>query len=108
MVNEKELIKFEPNYPIPPGETLLETLEYLGMTQAELAKRTGRPKKTINEIIKGKIAITPETALQFEKVLGIPSSFWNNLQRNYEEMLAQQEENRRLQNRRGKALPFQG
>lgn len=40
----------QPNYAIPPGETLRETLETSGMTQVELADRTGRPKKTINEI----------------------------------------------------------
>ena len=58
------------------------------MTQAELSQRTGRPKKTINEIIKGKAAITPDTAIQFERVLGVPASFWNNLERNYQETLA--------------------
>ena len=77
-----------PNYAIPPGETLRETLGPLGMTQAELAERTGRHKKTINEIITGKAAITAETALLFERVLGISASFWNNLERNYRETLA--------------------
>lgn len=75
---------FRPSYAVPPGETLRETLRSLGMTQAELAKRTGRPKKTINEIVKGKAAITADTALQLERVLGIPASFWNNLERNYQ------------------------
>jgi HTH-type transcriptional regulator/antitoxin HigA len=80
---------FEPNYAVPPpGETLRETLESLGMSQAELAQRTGRPKKTINEIIKGKAAITAETAIQLERALGVPASFWNNLERNYRETLA--------------------
>ncbi|RJP58931.1 MAG: addiction module antidote protein, HigA family [Deltaproteobacteria bacterium] len=88
--------QFEPDYAVPPGETLLETLEAIGMSQAELAKRTGRPKKTINEIIKGKTAIIPETALQLERVLGIPASFWNNLERNYQETLARINEQRRL------------
>lgn len=37
-----------------PGDTLAEHLEYTAMTQAELAERMGRPKKTINEIIQGK------------------------------------------------------
>ena len=48
----------QTNYAIAPGETLRETLETIGMTRAELADRTGRPKKTINEIIAGKAAIT--------------------------------------------------
>lgn len=75
-----------------PGETLQEILEDRQMSQAELAERTGRPRKTINEIIKGKAAISPETALQLELVLGIPASFWNNLERHYQEFLARQRE----------------
>ena len=59
----------------PPGDTLLETMEAKGIKQPELAMRMGRPLKTINEIIKGKAAITPETALQLERVLGIPADF---------------------------------
>jgi HTH-type transcriptional regulator/antitoxin HigA len=85
---EIEKNNFKPNYAVPPGKTLRETLESLGMTQAELAKRTGRPKKTINEIIKGKAIITPDTAIQLERVVGVPASFWNNLERNYQETLA--------------------
>jgi HTH-type transcriptional regulator / antitoxin HigA len=88
---------FKPNYAIPPGETLKETLESIGMTQAELSQRTGRPKKTINEIIKGKAAITPDTAIQLERVLGIPGTFWNNLERNYQETLARLKEEESLQ-----------
>lgn len=81
----------------PPGDTLLETIEAIGMSQAELALRTGRPIKTINEIIKGKAAITPETALQFEKVLGISASFWINRERQYRESLARKEEKNTLE-----------
>ena len=87
---------FQPNYAVRPGETLRETLDSLGMTQAELAERTGRPKKTINEVISGKAAITAETALQFERVLGVPASFWNNLERNYQETLARLREEEKL------------
>jgi len=84
----------QPNYAIPPGENLGETLETIEMTQMELAARTGRPKKTINEIIAGKTAITAKTALQLERVLGVPASFWNNLERNYEETKARLKESR--------------
>lgn len=99
---------FKPNYAVPPGETLKETLESIGMTQAELSQRTGRPKKTINEIIKGKAAITPDTAIQFERVLGVPASFWNNLERNYQETLARlrEEENLQSQIKWLKDFPF--
>jgi transcriptional regulator with XRE-family HTH domain len=61
-----EALLHNPDYAIAPGETLLEELRARDMSQAELAERTGRPLKTINEIVKGKTAITPETALQLE------------------------------------------
>lgn len=100
--------EFCPNYAIPPGETLRETLDAMGMSQAELAERTGRPKKTINEIISGKAAITAETALQLERVLGVPASFWTNLERNYQETLARlkEEEKLRFHEEWAKTLPI--
>jgi HTH-type transcriptional regulator / antitoxin HigA len=88
--------QYLPNSVSPPGETLLEVLSTRGMSQAQLAERTGRPTKTINEIVKGKAAITPETALQFELVLGVPASFWNNREQQYREALARQRENESL------------
>jgi len=69
---------------ILPGETLIDLLEEKGMTQAELAERMGRPLKTINEIIKGKTSITPETAIQLEGVFSVPAGFWMNLESNYQ------------------------
>ncbi len=89
--------QYAPDFVSPPGETLEETLEVIGMSQAELAERTSRPKKMINEIIQGTAAITPETALQLERVLGVPASFWNERERQYREFLAQQEETRQLE-----------
>lgn len=83
---------FEPNFATPPGETLAETLETFGMTQAELAERMGRPLKTINEIVAGKAMITSDTALQLEKVLGVPASFWSNRERLYRDALARRRE----------------
>lgn len=80
----KVVAGYSPDKAVPPGDTLLETIEVLGLSQVELARRMGRPVKTINEIIKAKAAITPETAIQLERVVGTPASFWNNLQRNYE------------------------
>jgi len=88
--------KFNPDYTVAPGETLLETLESLGMKQAELAERTGLSTKHINGIIKGKNIITPDTALNFERVFGVPASFWNNLEKNHQEQLSRLRERRSL------------
>ncbi len=73
----------------PPGDTLADTLETYKISQTDLAARMDRPVKTINEIIKGKAAITPETAIQLERVLKIPASFWLNREANYRIELAE-------------------
>ena len=86
--------EYVPDHVSAPGETLIEILEDVGMTQAELAKRTGRTTKTINGIVKGREPLTPATALQFEKVLGVNARFWNELERNYAEFKAREAEAR--------------
>ena len=91
-MNEQIRNQYFPDTVSAPGETLEEILIERGMSQTELAERTGRPKKTINEIVKGKAAITPETAIQFERVLGIPAGFWIAREQNYRESLARARE----------------
>lgn len=68
---------------IPPGEILEEELEARGMTQKELAHHMGRPVQTINEIVRGKRALTAETALDLERVLGIEAGLWVRLEGEY-------------------------
>jgi len=87
-MSRKKINQFKPDYVVLPGDTLKETIDALGISQADLAERTGRPVEAINEIIQGKAAITSDIALQLEEVLNIPASFWNNLERNYQESLA--------------------
>src|ERR1019366_5163303 len=82
---------WQPDWTVVPGDILLEALQERGMTQSELAQRLGRPLKTVNEIIKGKAAITPETAIQLERTLGISARFWSNLEAQYRDSLARQE-----------------
>ncbi|MFP4008209.1 MAG: HigA family addiction module antitoxin [Spirulinaceae cyanobacterium] len=97
-MNNAIVNQYQPDEVSPPGETLEELLEEREMTQAELATRMGRPKKTINEIIKGKAEITPETALQLERVLGVSATFWSNRERHYRDFLARQKEQQHLKN----------
>lgn len=82
---------WEPEWAVAPGEILLEALQDRDMTQSELAQRVGRPLKTVNEIVKGKAAITPDTAIQLERALGISARFWTNLERQYRDTLARQQ-----------------
>ena len=107
-MNEQIRNQYIPDTVSAPGETLLEILESRRMSQAELAERTGRPKKTINEIVKAKAAITPETALQFERVLGIPAGFWITREQNFREALARAKEALELENQASwlKQIPY--
>lgn len=71
--------------PISPGEILLtEFLEPLGISQYRLAKATGLSQTRIGEIVRGKRAITTETALRLSKALGTDDRFWINIQTDYE------------------------
>ncbi len=83
---------FISDMAIPPGEYLEEVLEDVEISQAELARRMGRPPQAINEIVKGDKAITPETALQLEQVLGVSAQFWSNLETEFRLILAKQQQ----------------
>jgi len=89
--------EYQPDSVTPPGFYIQEKLEEIGMSQTDLAARIGRTKKTVNEIITGKAPIEPETALQLERVLGIPARFWNNAERQFRDCLVRQEERTRLE-----------
>lgn len=67
-----------------PGEFLKEEMEARGWTQIELAEIMGRPTKVVNEIIAGKKAITPETAVQLGDALGTGPELWMNLESHYQ------------------------
>ncbi len=67
--------------PTHPGEMILEEfLQPLGMTQTEFAQRIGVAWTRANQIINGKRAVTPDTALRLEKLFGMPADFWLTLQ----------------------------
>jgi HTH-type transcriptional regulator / antitoxin HigA len=97
---------WRPDWGVAPGEVLLETLQERGMTQVELANRMARPLKTINEIIKGKAAITPDTAIQLERTLGISARFWSGLEARYREHLARRAAQQQLEANAGWAEGF--
>lgn len=80
------------NFATAPGVTLKDSIDALGMTQAELADRTGLSRKTINQIITGKEPVTNHTALALEKVLRVPAYVWLNLETAYREHLARENE----------------
>lgn len=85
-------IKIERELLTTPGDTILETIELLKMSQAELGERIGKTPGKVNDLISGKAPITVNTAMQLEKVLGIDIQFWLNREMHYREKLARIEQ----------------
>src|SRR6202158_3297866 len=73
---------------IHPGEHLVEELEALGMSAAELARKIDVPTNRITQIINGERSITGDTALRLAHFFGTSPEFWMNLQNLYELRLA--------------------
>jgi len=70
--------------PIHPGEILLEEfLKPIGISQYRLAKDISVSPRRINEIVHGKRAISPNTALRLSRYFGLSERFWINLQGRY-------------------------
>lgn len=65
----------------PPGEMLAEEfLKPLGLSQNRLAMSIHVPSTRIGEIVRGKRAITPDTALRLARFFKNSPEFWLNLQ----------------------------
>lgn len=77
-------LQAQSDLAIPPGEYLSEVLEDLGMSQADLARRLGRPEQAVSEILNGAKRITSETALQLERVTGVPAHVWTALEEEFQ------------------------
>ena len=86
--------RFNPDIVFSPGDTLLETIDALGMSQAELASLMKVTEKEVDLIIKGDAGLTEDIALKLERVLGIPASFWKNLEHQYRRYLLDKQKER--------------
>jgi HTH-type transcriptional regulator/antitoxin HigA len=82
---------------IPPGEYLEEVIAELDMSKDELARRMRRPAAKLSAVFKGEKAITPDTALQLEKVLGVPAHIWLGLESEYRLTLARRQSQAELE-----------
>ena len=92
MVKEKNSVGLSREFIIHPGETIAEILEDRDMTQRELAVRTGVTEKHISTVINGQKNISVAFARKLEYALGIETSFWMNLQANYDRELIEFED----------------
>src|SRR6266511_2920592 len=87
---------YAPDHTIPPGTVLRDVLHDKGLSQTDLAARTGFSAKHINQIVQGIAPITHDTALSLEKVTGVPAGVWNRLESSYREGLVLERERKAL------------
>ena len=94
IIMEKEVntVGLSREFIIHPGETLAEVIEDRGMSQHDLAVRTGMTEKHISTVIHCQKNISASFAKRLEYALGIESSFWMDLQANYDRELIEFEE----------------
>ena len=71
--------------PTHPGEMLLEEfLKPLGVSQSAFAKRLGVSYPRLNEVVRGRRGVTPDTALRLARVTGMSADFWLGLQQDWD------------------------
>jgi HTH-type transcriptional regulator/antitoxin HigA len=75
--------KRPPAEVFPPGDFIAEELEARGWTQGDLARVLDRPLQAVNAIIRGKKAITPETAVGLGAAFGTSAEIWLNMENSY-------------------------
>lgn len=76
----------------PPGEFIRDELEARNWTQEDLAEILGRPLRTVNQVIAGKKAVTPQTAQELAAAFGTTAELWLNLENAYRLALDRKEQ----------------
>jgi antitoxin HigA-1 len=99
LIITKDKAMTEQFAPIHPGEILLEEfLKPIGLSQYRLALDINVPPRSINEIVHGTRAITPDRALRLSRYFGNTAMFWLNLQMKYDLSIAREQLGQRLLN----------
>jgi addiction module HigA family antidote len=76
--------------PVHPGRTLAAELAARGLTASALALKLRVPANRVSDIVRGRRAISPETAVRLGRCFGTSAQFWMNLQANYDLAVARQ------------------
>lgn len=79
---------FEPDYAVPPGESIRDVIASMGMTQRDFATRLDTSVQNLNRLLRGEQGLSVEMAHKLERVTRVPASFWNNLESQYRTQLA--------------------
>ena len=80
--------EFQPDYAVAPGGTITETLDALGLGEAEVASRAGLARETMHRVIEGRAPITRRLALALDEMTGVPAHFWERYEALYQDSLS--------------------
>ena len=96
-VDLKEVTTGKRIPPAHPGEILREDfLEPMGISVYALANAIKVPRSRVNDIVRGRRAITADTALRLARYFGTTPEFWINLQAHYDLEVARGSSRRRI------------
>jgi len=84
MDKDKKLTK---SFISPPGDTLKEHLDFIGMQPAELAQKMNVSEEKLQGLISGREPVSAEIASKLESVLDITAAFWLNREKQYRQEL---------------------
>ena len=80
--------EFLPDYAVAPGGTITETLDALGLGEAEVARRSGLAPEAIHRVIEGRAPVTGRLALALDEMTGVPAHFWERYEALYQDSLS--------------------
>ena len=83
----QKLYPYNPDYVVPPGETIQECLKERDMSATALAQHLQLQTSHVDALLNGQAKITRSIARALQRTFGISSTFWVRLQRNYESRL---------------------
>ncbi len=94
MKRETKVFHYPGGIPVPavhPGETLAEEMAARKLTANALALKLRVPANRLTDIVRGKRAISAETALRLGRYFGTGPTFWVNLQARYDLAVAERD-----------------
>ncbi len=80
---KRKLYSFEPDYVVRPSQSILEAMEFAGVSTISIWAKTQMQWATIAKLLADEIQIDEPIATELSKVLGSTPEFWINLSRNY-------------------------
>lgn len=82
--------EYDPDYAVPPGETIAELMDQRGITTAELGSYLGIGEPSVVELLSGKLVIDDALAKRLAITFHLPVAFWLKREANYRERLARE------------------